>query len=231
VENDIQESPDALREIVMFYPIAPKGIASWEFVIRDSSEHLVQSFTGQGACPERIAWFGVELNGAVARDGFYQARLTVRSPERRSASRAADFSFMTLPEIASLSATHLALQEDSSKVIVRLPDLIFSVGSATFSLHSSDVMEAVANLLKAYSNRPVLVLGYTDNTGGPQYNLSLSERRAQAVYAALLERDVAPQRIRYRGLGDSHPMADNFTAAGRALNRRVEVWLSKRHSV
>ena len=114
-----QESPRSLREIVVFYPKAPKDIGSWELLIRDRSEQLVQRFIGQGTARDAShgsAWGSTGLRRAT---DSIRPSLTVHSQERRSTSRAADFSFMTLPEFTSLSAAHLTLQEDPLKVIVR----------------------------------------------------------------------------------------------------------------
>ncbi|RMF59783.1 MAG: OmpA family protein, partial [Bacteroidetes bacterium] len=65
--------------------------------------------------------------------------------------------------------------------------------------------------------------GHTDSTGPDDYNLRLSQARAEAVRAYLIERfGIAPERLVARGYGESQPIADNVTATGRTLNRRVE---------
>ncbi len=74
-------------------------------------------------------------------------------------------------------------------------------------------------------SRPRLRLeiqGHTDNIGTIEYNQRLSERRAKAVYDALVERGVDPKRLRWRGFGMSQPVAPNDTEEGRALNRRTQ---------
>ena len=69
------------------------------------------------------------------------------------------------------------------------------------------------------------VQGFTDTTGSEQYNLGLSQRRAEAVERYLVSRNVPLFRISIVGLGKDNPVADNKTAQGRAQNRRVEVRL------
>jgi outer membrane protein OmpA-like peptidoglycan-associated protein len=74
-------------------------------------------------------------------------------------------------------------------------------------------------------SRPKLRLeiqGHTDNIGTIEYNQRLSERRAKAVYDALVERGVDPKRLRWRGFGMSQPVAPNDTEEGRAKNRRTQ---------
>ena len=65
--------------------------------------------------------------------------------------------------------------------------------------------------------------GHTDNTSTPAHNQQLSERRAQAVVAALTQQGVAASRLQAAGFGQTRPLADNATEPGRAQNRRVEL--------
>ena len=65
------------------------------------------------------------------------------------------------------------------------------------------------------------IVGHTDSIGTEQYNQALSERRAKAVFDYLASRGVSPSRMQAIGMGESDPVADNATAEGRQLNRRV----------
>ena len=69
----------------------------------------------------------------------------------------------------------------------------------------------------------MLIEGHSDNTGNEDFNLKLSQQRADAVRALLLARGIAPERITTRGYGPKFPIVDNDTPAGRQQNRRVEV--------
>lgn len=71
----------------------------------------------------------------------------------------------------------------------------------------------------------ITVLGHTDNTGSAAYNLDLSERRAEAVRAWLVQNGVDPARVSAEGRGEEEPLEPNDTPSGRAANRRVEVVL------
>ena len=99
-----------------------------------------------------------------------------------------------------------------------------------FGFDSSEIKpDARANLsrlaasLQEYPNTDVLIVGHTDATGPEDYNLNLSERRADAAMAVLVSGGVAPSRVATEGRGESEPVASNETAEGRRLNRRVEV--------
>jgi outer membrane protein OmpA-like peptidoglycan-associated protein len=77
------------------------------------------------------------------------------------------------------------------------------------------------NVFIEYPDTNILIEGHTDNTGSANYNLSLSERRANAVAAALLETGVSPTRITTKWYGESQPIMENTNDVNRALNRRV----------
>lgn len=84
----------------------------------------------------------------------------------------------------------------------------------------------IANLAKSMQNNPetnITIIGHTDDTGSDAYNQSLSERRAAAVRDYTVAQGVSSSRLTTIGKGESEPIADNTTEAGRAQNRRVEI--------
>ena len=85
------------------------------------------------------------------------------------------------------------------------------------------VLDEAVVILKANPKITGEVRGYTDSTASEQYNQKLSEGRAKAVRDYFIKQGVAPERIRAKGFGETNPVASNDTAAGRALNRRVEL--------
>ncbi len=89
---------------------------------------------------------------------------------------------------------------------------------------SDATLQEIASLLTLRPELSLFVDGHTDSEGADDYNMNLSEGRAQAVVDALVEKfDVAPGRLEARGLGESQPVADNGSEQGRAWNRRVEL--------
>lgn len=101
-------------------------------------------------------------------------------------------------------------------------NLNFPSDSAQISELEMVEVEKLATFLREYPDTTVVVEGHTDSTGPDQYNQQLSERRAQAVREAAIDRyGVAPDRISAVGVGESQPIADNATSTGRQLNRRV----------
>jgi outer membrane protein OmpA-like peptidoglycan-associated protein len=80
--------------------------------------------------------------------------------------------------------------------------------------------------MNKYNRTLVDVNGHTDSTGGDQYNLDLSRRRAASVASYLEAQGVDGRRFAVNGFGKSDPIASNATEAGRAQNRRVEIYLT-----
>ena len=92
---------------------------------------------------------------------------------------------------------------------------------------SGATLDEVATLLKEEAKLRLLVEGHTDSTNTDAYNLDLSARRARKVVDLLVQRGADPSRVQSQGFGRTRPVADNATAQGRALNRRVEVSVAK----
>jgi OOP family OmpA-OmpF porin len=97
----------------------------------------------------------------------------------------------------------------------------FETNSATLTSESRAVLDPVATDLKKYSELGIELQGHTDSVGADQYNLRLSQRRADAVRDYLLSEGVSASQVVARGYGESQPTASNTTPEGRAQNRRV----------
>lgn len=99
----------------------------------------------------------------------------------------------------------------------------FDTGSSKVKDNSHAVLKAVADILSGNPDLKILIVGYTDNVGDKQKNLHLSQERADSVKSYLVSQFKAdPARIQTAGKGDGEPIADNKTAEGRAVNRRVD---------
>lgn len=103
--------------------------------------------------------------------------------------------------------------------------ILFPTNSSTLSAASKNSLGQFAISLINNPDTDVKIYGHTDSTGSDAINNPLSERRAAAVYSYLLGQGVSAGRLTSQGLGSLQPVADNSTAAGRAQNRRVEVYI------
>jgi len=108
-------------------------------------------------------------------------------------------------------------------LVVTLGDVLFASGGAGLKQHSSGNLDRLVAFLDQYPDRTATIEGYTDNRGSDESNQTLSQRRADAVKSYLVEQGVRSNRLRASGEGESSPVADNDSAAGRQQNRRVEV--------
>ena len=121
-------------------------------------------------------------------------------------------------EVESLKAQHT-----DRGMVLTVGDVLFAPGKADIGPGAQRSIDKLAEFLRAYPRRNVLIEGHTDNLGDADFNIKLSQQRADAVRDLLVARGVAPERIRTKGYGPKFPVVDNDSAAGRQQNRRVEV--------
>ncbi len=101
--------------------------------------------------------------------------------------------------------------------------ILFDFDSSQLRPEARQNLRELAQSLSSYDNTEVLIVGHTDSVGRAEYNQGLSERRAQAAAAYVMEQGVRPSRVRTMGRGEDEPVASNETEAGRQENRRVEI--------
>jgi OOP family OmpA-OmpF porin len=111
------------------------------------------------------------------------------------------------------------------KIVLR--NVNFDFDKATIRADAVPVLNEAAQILKEEGTVGVIVAGHTDSRGTEEYNMGLSQRRADAVKAYLVEAGVAASRLRTEAFGESQPVASNDTEEGRAQNRRVELHLQQ----
>ncbi len=129
-----------------------------------------------------------------------------------------------LKEQTAGSGIDVSETDNGSAILVNLPDgVTFDVASYTLQPSFRTTLDQVADSLIKYPNSLIDVYGHTDSTGSDTYNQTLSENRARTVAGYLQSRGVPAARIRSQGFGETMPIADNATEAGRMKNRRVEI--------
>ncbi|MEQ9373948.1 MAG: OmpA family protein [Imperialibacter sp.] len=106
--------------------------------------------------------------------------------------------------------------------VVRLNNIFFDVDKFTFKKEATPELNRFVKLLTDQSGLRIEISGHTDNTGSADYNMKLSANRAKAVYDYLVKQGIDAGRLAFKGYGLTKPTADNNTADGRQLNRRVE---------
>lgn len=142
-----------------------------------------------------------------------QAELTAEEAQRRAQ--------MLQEELDQLKA-----KKTERGYVLTLGDVLFDTAKATLKPGALTTVERLVKFLQDAPERTVIIEGHTDSVGSSEYNQDLSQRRADAVRTALLERGVSPDRIQALGKGEDYPVASNDNAGGRQQNRRVEVVIS-----
>lgn len=102
-------------------------------------------------------------------------------------------------------------------------DVFFAINSSYLSEAAKNELDKLVPLLKEYEGRRLVITGHTDATGTADYNLWLSEKRAESVKNHLVSQGIAANRFKVEGMGQTKPIAPNNTVEGRQKNRRVEV--------
>jgi outer membrane protein OmpA-like peptidoglycan-associated protein len=119
-------------------------------------------------------------------------------------------------------------QTADNQLKVDIPaDVSFDVGRYAIKPNMRPVLDRLASTLNQHPVTMVTIIGHTDSTGSDAVNDPLSINRAAATRDYLVQRGVSAQRIAIDGRGSRQPVADNSTASGRAMNRRVEIFIAE----
>ena len=103
--------------------------------------------------------------------------------------------------------------------------ILFATNSSTLNQASITALTQFANSLKTNPETDVQIFGHTDSSGNDKINIPLSQSRAGSVQNFLTGQGIAGSRMTSQGMGSSQPVADNSTSAGKAQNRRVEIYI------
>jgi outer membrane protein OmpA-like peptidoglycan-associated protein len=153
-------------------------------------------------------------NSRVAAD----AALNQRDQAVNQRDQANDETVRVQAELDALKAT-----PTPRGLVMTLGDVLFDTGRAELKSGAGRKMDQLGQFLVEHTDRRVQIDGFTDSVGTDSYNEDLSQRRADSVKTALINRGVQPSRIGTEGYGKAYPVANNNDSGGRQLNRRVEV--------
>lgn len=120
----------------------------------------------------------------------------------------------------------LQTTDTSRGLVVNMADVLFETNKYALSQDAQLKLAKLTGIIQAHPGLNLAIEGHTDSTGTPDYNLKLSQQRSDAVRDFLVSQGLSADTITSKGLGQEGPVADNGTAAGRKLNRRVEIIVS-----
>lgn len=120
----------------------------------------------------------------------------------------------------------LQTRDTARGLIVNMSDVLFDFGKYSLKEGTKEKLARVAGIIESHPGLRLEVDGYTDSIGSDEYNMKLSQNRADTVRLYLVDQGINPDNIMSKGYGKDDPVADNKTAAGRQKNRRVELVVS-----
>ncbi len=161
-----------------------------------------------------------EAKAREAEQARAQAEQARAQAETEAQARAAE---QAKTAALSKELSDLKAQQTDRGIVLTVGDVLFATGKAEVAPGGQRSVDKLAEFLKKNPKRNVLIEGHTDNTGNEDFNLKLSQQRADAVRDLLVARGIATERITTKGYGPKYPLVVNDTPSGRQQNRRVEV--------
>lgn len=160
-------------------------------------------------------------------DGTYRVRLPSKKSymiDIRASGFLSDMKQVNIPETytGELFTLNAALIKVKVGKKVVLNNILFQTGKSILTTSSYSELDKLVSILNDNTKMRIEISGHTDNTGSLQLNLKLSEERAKAVMEYLAKKGIDRTRLEFKGFGPQQPIADNTTAEGRTMNRRVE---------
>lgn len=201
--------------------LAGRAVQSLEARVRKAeNEHVCAEATDQMA---RYGDARAEaLQATIELERGLKANL--RSELDQARQEAKDRQDELYKSLQQLEGKFASVRRDARGTIVSLADILFDFDKATLRRDVELNLVKIATILNQYPEMKVQIEGHTDAVGTDEYNLGLSQRRAQAVYEFMIAQgEVAQARLNHEGYGESRPVADNDTEEGRQKNRRVDL--------
>lgn len=190
----------------------------------------VADFQGQARSGEKIFFESSRTGKAISRTTDAEGKTQVLLPKGDTYTikyqaflNQKESSTIEVPDKPGMMEATLTVQmEDASQEVYEL-DIHFETAKATIRPESYGVLDELMAAMQRLGETRIELAGHTDSDGSVEANLQLSRDRAAAVRAYLVQKGIAADRIQTVGYGESKPIADNATEAGKARNRRTEV--------
>jgi len=203
---------------------AEAGIAKWKLYLKTGDQELIGTASGETTLDSSYG-FDLETIGfkKIAAFDSITAGIDITDKEnnvfKNESAAAASVKFIKREQQKTQKMGH--------RVIEKYALILFDFNSAEIKERNKTVVDRIIQRLKKFPSAKINIIGHTDNIGKDEYNLNLSERRAEAVFDQMLETGmISLENITYTGVGPNNPLYDNLTPEGRSLNRTVTVTLA-----
>lgn len=176
---------------------------------------------------------GLEIKGVADENGAFKVELPGGNTYEiiiSSIGEDQDYSEITIPTLGpnqSYGEYQLEVKFEYPRTIT-LDNVLFDTDKASLRKESYKELNELYELMARKEKMTIEIAGHTDSQGDDQYNLNLSQQRANTVKNYLVKKGIDGSRVRAVGYGESQPVADNSSAAGRQQNRRTEVRILSR---
>jgi outer membrane protein OmpA-like peptidoglycan-associated protein len=180
----------------------------------EQAQALAQQQQAAALAQQQLAEAQAEASRKAAEDSDRQRQEAVRQKEEMRARL-----------LAQLNQV-LQTKDTARGLIVSMPDVLFDFNKYSLKPEARERLARISGIVLAYPDLKLDIEGHTDSIGTDEYNQTLSEKRADSVRGYLISSGVTPDHVAATGLGKADPVADNSTAAGRKLNRRVDMIVS-----
>jgi outer membrane protein OmpA-like peptidoglycan-associated protein len=192
--------------------------------MKAAAEQAAQEAAAQREAAEKAKADALAQQQALAVEAD-KARKAAEESERLRQAAEKDKADLRARLLAQLN-TILATRDTARGLIANMSDVLFKTGSFELLSGARERLAKISGLVLAYPGLHLDVEGHTDSVGGDEYNMQLSQHRAQAVRDYLVQQGVPDSAVASRGLGKAGPVATNDTPEGRQQNRRVELVLT-----
>ncbi len=222
--NELQVSADAEAQAKAQ---ADEAARQKKLAEKETAEAQAQTAQNQVTADAAAAKAQADAAQAKAASDAALASSQAQTQQAQLAGQQAENDKATLRAKLTQQLNSVLQTRDSARgLIVNMSDVLFDTAAFTLKPGAREKLSKVAGILLAYPGLNIEVDGHTDNVGGDEYNQNLSEQRAGSVRDYLVAQGVATNSITAKGFGKTQPVGTNDTAAGRQINRRVELVVS-----
>ena len=225
--NSFSPDGDGVNDLISFELNAKDNIVinTWRLEILTLDGKSVRTFQGEETPPWRLTWDGIDdYYHKLSPPGEYT---TVFSASDRAGNwgvtKTQKIELKLTPQLKEVKVT----EEERGLVVTLTSKVLFDFGKFELKETARSSLDEVVKLLNAYPENKIRVEGHTDSVGNADYNLKLSQLRAESVAKYLIEKGIPSSRIETAGYGETKPIASNATIQGRQENRRVEIVILK----
>ena len=209
LDDVVELEAGKLASPIRFTTDANKSVETWELLVSSSQGEVIYTRAGDRQVPAVIEWDGIRDNGKLIAGGdvyTYQLTLITADGETLTSNR----------RIFGVNRRNT--------VSLNLAGGAFVTGSHELTSKAKTLLKQTAEAIRSYPDEVIFIAGHTDSVGTAASNLALAERRARSAFNYLTSTEQIPEdRFVVQTYGESRPIADNESAWGRELNRRVEI--------